>query len=101
MLLLFLFALSISPRKYLHDVFANHTDQSLSINSKGGPTLEEKGFQCDQLDVVVDFPFALAETSSPVLNVPENFAEHPNHYSFRGASGSFTCTSLRGPPVLS
>lgn len=101
MLLLFLFALSISPRKYLHDVFAHHTDQSVTINSKGGPALDEKGFQCDQLDVVVDFPFVLAETIRPTLNVPENFVDHQNHYSFPGAPGNNSNTSLRGPPVLS
>lgn len=100
--MLLVFAFSITPKKLLHDLVANHKDVKIQTTKTGNdlPQLSKAGFhcQCDQL--VVQTPFLYkAVTFSLVLPVkavsrqarPATPIYYPSH------SVSF----LRGPPVLS
>lgn len=55
--MLLVFSLSILPRNLLHDALSAHTDSFYLVQHSNLPTVEEKGFQCDQFQVVVDLPF--------------------------------------------
>jgi hypothetical protein len=98
-MMLLVFALSITPRRYLHDMFANHTDISGHVATDGKVLIAKTGINCDCHTLVATSPFTdqvdefqMAAFSSYSLLVA---AYIPGIYSpvqvFIG---------LRGPPSL-
>ncbi len=97
--MLLLFSLSITPRKYLHDVFAHHKDTVRLYLKKHSTTIEQKGFQCEQNTLVVEQVFL--QTPVPVFAYPlplvnEYKQEHYNSF----IKLFLPDLSLRGPPAI-
>ena len=61
-LLLLVLTLSATPKKLLHDLFADHTDSY--AYSSAGLVVSKDGFNCDTQDEVVSTPFLSIEQSS-------------------------------------
>ena len=95
--LLLLMVLSIMPKTFLHELFANHQDVEVCNDSKvQGPCIHKQGYSCQQADLVVpsaytcsdadlekDFSFLIVETSDYTSALLSDF------HSF---------SSGRGPP---
>jgi len=94
---LLLFTLSITPKRFLHDALANHTD---SARSQSGDVQEvyASGFQCHADELVVDAPF---------IPEPAALYSHVTLFSsfdyasplFPEISHSLLVSTVRGPPV--
>ncbi len=68
-LLLFVFTLGITPRKTLHDWFANHQDSTSNIPSGKTEQLSKAGFNCKCDDLVAESQF-VTFSNSIVINFP-------------------------------
>lgn len=97
--LLGLFLLSITPKKVLHDIVAQHTDtSSRSVADDGAFHLQQAGFHCQLDNLVAESPFETAEAFT--------IAKAANHHPTFGVSAvqniqrSVALTCLRGPPVF-
>ncbi len=97
--MLLIFALSITPKRYLHDIFANHTDITGHIAADGKVLISKTGFNCDCNTAVATSPFTdqveelkLGFFSSYSLLVPA--------YIHSIYSPAHALLGLRGPPSL-
>jgi hypothetical protein len=91
------FAVSITPKRFLHTVFAKHIDSKQVKNGDQPYQLTNSGYNCDTDNLVVESPFAIVSHLF-LLPVPPVFS------SYTLADTSFTSVekvfvSLRGPPV--
>jgi hypothetical protein len=59
---LLLFIFSITPKKYLHDLIADHVDLSFS-RSSDVPAIKKAEFNCQFDHLVTESPFTYKETS--------------------------------------
>jgi hypothetical protein len=98
-LLLLLFAFGSTPKKTLHDFFADHKD--LSARRTGDihtAQLIDKGFSCDCESLVVEFPFTetsgIPELTAPSFFWPSGSSEIRNTFH----PGMVRLSGLRGPP---
>jgi hypothetical protein len=98
-IMLLVFGLSITPKRYLHDIFANHTDIADHGVNDGKVLISKTGFNCDCNKLVATSPFTgqvdefkLAAFSNYSLLVP---ACIPGIYS-----PVHVFIGLRGPPSL-
>ncbi|MBO9631656.1 MAG: hypothetical protein J7578_00965 [Chitinophagaceae bacterium] len=95
--LLLLFALSITPKKVLHDLLVHHQDD-ISYHHDA-PTIIKSGFHCDTENNVAESPFTGEEPASipepPPVFISVNDAVSSSIHSF----GVFHFL-LRGPPAL-
>jgi hypothetical protein len=96
-LLLLLFALSITPRKTLHDWLVHHQDET-SYQQQATPSIVNSGFHCDTDNNVAESPF----TGEGPVSLPQ---PQPAFISFNAtvinplhSVTSFYFT-LRGPPA--
>ena len=96
-LLLFVFTLGITPRKTLHDWFANHKDSTTSIPESKTPQLTKAGFNCNCENLVAESHF-VTFSSVPVFNFSFihlfAFCHTPSLVSL-----SLFHNNLRGPPL--
>lgn len=96
-LLLFVFTLGITPKKTLHDWFANHKDTTSSIPESKTPQLTKAGFNCNCENLVAESNF-IAVSNLIIINLP-------SVYSFVSfsipslISLSVLHNNLRGPPL--
>jgi len=96
-LMLAVFLYGITPRDYLHDLFAGHTDTVDCHSAKQGVTIESKHTHCYFL--LVDFGAYLATAH---FYIPFRHLKHeacyflPYYKHFH--SLSVRTVSLRGPP---
>jgi hypothetical protein len=58
LVLLLLFAFSITPRNYLHDIFANHKDVTYGASAYDDITVQKSGIDCGFHNLVAESPFA-------------------------------------------
>jgi hypothetical protein len=99
-ILLAIFALSNTPTKYLHKLFANHTDfVSKTLTDSNSPQLNVTGINCHCETNVVIAPYTIQ--SSVIINpVSPDFTE----FSLAGVYKIIFSTSvsfgLRGPPPV-
>ena len=95
--ILLVFALSISPKRYLHSLFASHTDCRSSQAEGNQQQLSVSGYNCDNDNTVVNSVF----TGLPdVTELPYNF--HYKAYStlkVLPVTSAKVFSSLRGPPA--
>ena len=68
-LLLFVFTLGITPRKTLHDWFANHKDSTAKIPSGKTTQFSKAGYNCQCDDLVAESHF-VTFNNSIVVNFP-------------------------------
>ena len=99
-ILLFLFAFSVTPIKVVHDIVAKHHDSKAASSVTGAykPQISRPGFNCLLDNLVVESPF-----TNPGILFQERFlAEYsialiPLDYSF--ISSDHPVFGLRGPPM--
>jgi hypothetical protein len=95
--LLVVFAFSITPKRFLHDVFAKHIDNKPQKNNDAPWQLTNAGYNCDSDNLVAESNFV---SDQQVFSVPLflSFSSYIlKDISFSSASGIYS--SLRGPPV--
>jgi hypothetical protein len=95
--LLFLF--SITPKKYLHDLLANHTDSFWFGNSEEA-TVSKKGINCNADDLVVKASFLNQHQSSHV-SLPVSYSGYSSTYFLSNFLNHIEAKDSRGPPALS
>ena len=95
--LLILFAFSITPKIYLHDVIATHKDSSFNISEKA-TQVSKKGIHCDCNSLVVISPF-LSESNSVQLTPLSFFVDNNCKVNKCFYSVDVYVSSLRGPPL--
>jgi hypothetical protein len=99
-ILLAIFALSNTPTKYLHKLFANHTDFiSKTLTDSNSPQINPAGINCHCESNVVIAPY----TVGSVFKIEHVFPEF-SEYTIAGIykiifSESFSF-GLRGPPSI-
>jgi hypothetical protein len=96
-LLLFVFTIGITPKKTLHDWFANHKDSTSKIPVGKTQQLTKAGFNCDCNDLVAESHF-IGMGSFVVVNIPAICSLAPlRNIAF--ISLSHFLFNLRGPPL--
>ncbi len=97
-ILLLLFALSIMPRLYLHDLFASHQD-IITHTSDAEPGIVKNGYNCNLNDLVATSPFT--ETVKVVtVDADLYFPVLHTRYTSQIATAAPDCFTRRGPPSL-
>ena len=95
--LLLVFAFSITPKLFLHTLFAGHVDNVVVKNSKAPYQITHSGFNCDKDGVVATSPF-VAEDAVINFPFPIFFSAYiSGETSFNSAEKLFY--RLRGPPA--
>jgi hypothetical protein len=96
--MLLIFAFSITPKKYLHDLVADHTDYySFHISTEA--SVGQAGFNCHCDDLVVSTPF-IPTAFTTDISLPTLYNEYVVT-SFRQFNLSTQYTKdLRGPPAI-
>jgi hypothetical protein len=100
LLLVMLLMLSITPKFFLHEIFADHNDAASCNDTKlVGPCIHKEGYNCQQSDLVV--PNAYLVIESPELIPYHDFRDaRILTYSFC-LTKSFVCLSHgRAPPHM-
>jgi hypothetical protein len=96
-LLLIVFTLGITPKRFLHNVFAKHIDSSNKRNGDNPYQLSVSGFNCDNDNLVAESTFVIEQNSfqiplfvcySSYVIKNISFSSNPKIFSY-----------LRGPPV--
>ena len=95
--MLLVFAFSITPRLFLHDLFAGHVDNAGVKHSKASYQISASGFNCDKDGVVATSPFVADEHAL-------NFQTLIFLSSFKSGEIPFSSAGkiyspLRGPPA--
>jgi hypothetical protein len=96
-IVLIVFAIGITPKKYLHDIFAKHED-TRRVSDHTSTTISKSGYNCNCDDQVAESNFLhplpnleiilpCISSSTGILKI--TFSSLPKYY-----------TSLRGPPVM-
>ena len=99
--LLAIFALSNTPTKFLHSLFANHKDfVSKTLTDSNNPQINAPGIDCHCQSNVVIAPYTMQSNiavKSPVaVFFNYNITVSQNNTSFQPLS-----VGLRGPPFIS
>ncbi|MEO6454043.1 MAG: hypothetical protein ABIN97_08230 [Ginsengibacter sp.] len=95
--LLVIFALGITPKRFVHDLTTKHIDNSLKKTNHTHYQLSKSGYNCDCDNLVAESIFV---TDQQVFSFP--LSTSFSDYSFKEISFysiSKTYTLLRGPPV--
>jgi len=99
-LLLVLFAISITPRQFLHQWFATHKDSAGVIPANGQEQLSHVLTNCHCDNMVAESPFTiLEEPGSPIKELP--FPVYLESLQAGPVKTTLLFTSLRGPPSVS
>lgn len=102
--MLLLFAFSITPKKSIHDLVANHHDTRIvtydasnDFASTDTKQIHQSGINCKCDQLIVESPFSCATQSvSFLVEVFQNEVyQKPSHVSF---SAPILQIGLRGPP---
>src|ERR1700731_2549167 len=98
--MLVLFAFSVTPRKLLHDVFANHKDGYSNLSGTPGlPQVSSTVFNCQCDNLVAESPFI--DDSSPIeIFTPGLFAEYKSGLVTSIHAEQQFFFGLRGPPAI-
>jgi hypothetical protein len=94
--LLLIFIFSITPKQYLHDLVASHTD-FYSDTHNGKATVSQAGLNCHTEDQVVSTPFIETSCHLQLAIVPVFLDDTPSFFSFFYAP-PLTTKDSRGPP---
>lgn len=98
--MLLLFAFSITPKKTIHDLLASHKDKIFQTSDSDLLKINKASFHCKCDNIVAESPFTNLDNKVEWLN----FFSYPQHrgeiiHSFDSA-GWFSF-ELRGPPLTS
>jgi hypothetical protein len=82
--LVLLLLLSITPKIFLHEIFADHKDAQLCNDTNvEGPCIHEQGYKCQQSDIVVPHVYLISQSQEIIL-----------HSDFCSAESIFYLSSL-------
>ena len=98
-LLLAVFALSITPKLTLHQLVADHTDLVTAIDNTDSEKVSTAGFKCDCDQLVAESPFAdnVIVFHFKKLSAYPAFINPAYKIALLSGSGS---TDTRGPPSI-
>ncbi|MBC8033130.1 MAG: hypothetical protein H7Y03_03230 [Chitinophagaceae bacterium] len=96
--MLLIFALAVTPKRYLHDVFANHTHHFSTASQDGTEQVNPSLATCDCDHLVALSPFIGEETLFTVLPTLK-YSIGASALSSPLFSSSPAFFQLRGPPV--
>lgn len=100
LLMLFIFSLSITPKIFLHDITANHKDETaIIIHDEHDQHVDEKGFSCDTLNLVATSPFEEVQAIS-LADCAIVYPAYSTEFTSRFYTRTYKLTSLRGPPAM-
>jgi hypothetical protein len=67
--LVLLLLLSITPKIFLHEIFADHKDAQLCNDTNvEGPCIHEQGYKCQQSDIVVPHVYLISQSQEIILH---------------------------------
>lgn len=96
---LFLFLFSITPKRYLHNLFAKHEDVVLKVSADDREHLCKSGFQCDCDRLVSTSPFV--DDNHVLEFIPLIYFGKPDTFVVISQySSTPSLTGLRGPPAI-
>ncbi len=101
-LMLVLFAFSITPKKFLHNLVANHQDAvAVSFSHDDGHTAQvsKAGYHCPCDQLVVQTPFVYQSAAIECTIVPV-FAVYQDQHLVSVYNTVPVISFLRGPPAL-
>jgi hypothetical protein len=96
-LLLLVFAFSITPKKLLHDVFANHKDKVTISASDHSLQIYQSAFACKCDNLVAESPFTDQDNNFD-FSAFYDFSEEQNLIPYHFYSSHYFFFELRGPP---
>jgi hypothetical protein len=96
MLMIFIF--SITPKKYLHDLVADHTD-FYGYSSHNEQTINTPGLDCEDDDLVVTVPFMEEASAFTLENTSRNSIVYFSFYQYISSKIS-AANDVRGPPAV-
>ena len=97
--MLMIFSLSITPKLYLHDLFARHSDILLSVPDDGKVHITQSGFSCDCNTLVSTSPFTDYAIEIDI-KAPLDYSSFPCVFITPEYVSSHSFIELRGPPAL-
>jgi hypothetical protein len=95
--MLVLFALSITPKQFLHNVITGHKHSYLKSGGTQNLQAAKNNFQCNWNEELIISPFL----DEPDLTLPQPvlvYASYTTHYTLNYFSTEVFFSSLRGPP---
>jgi len=92
------FALSITPKRFLHEVFAKHSDSRTKKNTDKPFQFTYQGFNCDVDNIVAQSPFESYQCSFAFSSFSSFLPYIFSNVSF--SSTEHIHSSLRGPPAI-
>jgi hypothetical protein len=97
--MLMLFTLSITPKLYLHAVFADHTDVVYKKANNGETQVSKYGFTCDINNQVATSPFT-EHDDAPETGIVTVYRSFTAHVASQIVSTTRFYFQLRGPPAF-
>lgn len=97
-LLLVVFTISVVPRKYFHDIIANHEDVAFKNSTSKEKSFTAYKFNCGFVELVAVSPF-LASDISVNQNDHFFFGIHNIEFSTALFKNTFDYFTHRGPPI--
>ena len=97
--MLIVFAFSITPRKYLHDIVANHKDSFFVSGDDGALALHKAAVNCHTDSIVAESPFA-NDAVEINISTPVIFSEKQPAIIVSCITAASLFSRLRGPPSL-
>lgn len=97
--LVLLLLLSITPKMFLHEIFADHNDaQSCNDTNIEGPCIHEQGYNCQQSDIVVPHVYLISQSQEFILHNDFCSAKEIS-YSSSITENYITRSQERAPPA--
>ncbi|MBS1666645.1 MAG: hypothetical protein JST58_04640 [Bacteroidetes bacterium] len=96
-LLMIVFAFSITPQIYLHDLLADHRDSPIKSNFSDQAQLSKTGFHCTWDNLVVESPF-INKVISPFISIQKQFVKLESVFKTDCLGLDYFYFELRGPP---
>lgn len=97
--MLLLFSFSMTPKRWLHDLFAKHADTYGQVSANGQDAVSAEHFNCHCDNIVVDTPFTFSEHFTATLQ-PLTCPEFSSPLQERVPCKDAVTSPLRGPPAL-
>jgi hypothetical protein len=97
-IMLVLFAFSVTPRNILHELFANHTDETVLSKKTNSATVKTFDYLCKTENLVVESPF-IENIAHFDFSTYAAYSNHPIFTSYFFYSSKYFFFEHRGPPA--
>ncbi len=98
-IMLVLFAFSVTPRNILHELFANHTDETVLSKKSNSTSLKTFDYLCKTENLVAESPFIESITRFDLSTFPA-YPKHLILTSYFFSSTKYFFFEHRGPPTV-